>query len=85
MSPVREITADRLEARFKNAELLPRPAAAHSNLPQLPMPTKKESEEALIKQALEAAGGNKSKAAEILGISRRTLYRKLSSTDTGNP
>ena len=85
MSPVREITADRLEARFKNAELPPRPAAAHGNLPQLPMPTKKESEEALIKQALEAAGGNKSKAAEILGISRRTLYRKLSSTDTGNP
>lgn len=27
MSPVREITADRLEARFKNAELPPRPAA----------------------------------------------------------
>ena len=84
MSPVREITADRLEARFKNAELPQRPASTHGNFPQLPMPTKKESEEALIKQALKAAGGNKSKAAEILGISRRTLYRKLSSADPEN-
>lgn len=32
-----------------------------------------------IVQALEKAGGNKSKAARILGISRRTIYRKIES------
>jgi PAS domain S-box-containing protein len=31
-----------------------------------------------IIQALEKTGGNKSKAARLLGISRRTIYRKLS-------
>jgi two-component system response regulator HydG len=31
-----------------------------------------------ILQALEKTGGNKSKAARLLGISRRTIYRKLS-------
>ena len=34
------------------------------------------SPDAII-QALEKAGGNKSKAARILGISRRTIYRKM--------
>ncbi len=34
-------------------------------------------ERALVERALAAAGGNKSKAAEILGIHRRLLYEKL--------
>lgn len=32
-----------------------------------------------IRQALEEAGGNRAKAAEILGISRATVYRKMKS------
>ncbi|MCD6521353.1 sigma-54-dependent Fis family transcriptional regulator [Candidatus Calescamantes bacterium] len=36
-----------------------------------------EIEKELIFAALRKSGGNKSKAAEILGLSRRTLYRKL--------
>ncbi len=36
-----------------------------------------ETERALILQALEQAGGNQSKASEILGISRRTLINRL--------
>ena len=34
----------------------------------------------LIEQALEKCGGNRTKAAEMLGISRRTLQRKLAGT-----
>ena len=36
-----------------------------------------ESEKWIIRDTLSHCGGNKSKAAEILGISRKTLHRKL--------
>ena len=42
-----------------------------------PATTLADAEKQQILAALEATGGNKSKAAEILGISRRTLHRKL--------
>ena len=35
------------------------------------------NEKMLISRALEECGGNRTKAAEKLGISRRTLHRKL--------
>jgi two-component system response regulator AtoC len=38
-----------------------------------------EEEKARILSAIKAADGNKSKAAELLNMSRRTLYRKLDS------
>lgn len=34
-------------------------------------------EEEQIRRALAAAGGNKSQAAKLLGIDRKTLYNKL--------
>ena len=36
-----------------------------------------ETEKARILAALKEVGGNRSRAAQVLGISRRTLYRKL--------
>ncbi len=39
--------------------------------------TLEETEKAKILSVLESSGGNKTKAAETLGISRRTLHRKL--------
>ena len=37
----------------------------------------KDANEDLIRKALEKHDGNRKKAAEELGISERTLYRKL--------
>ena len=39
--------------------------------------TVKEAEKQLIARALKEAGGNRTKAATRLGMSRRTLHRKL--------
>jgi DNA-binding NtrC family response regulator len=42
-----------------------------------PVETLADVQEDQIRQVLKATGGNKSKAAQILGIERKTLYRKL--------
>lgn len=42
-----------------------------------PTETLADTEAEQIKKVLAAAGGNKSRAAKILGIERKTLYRKL--------
>ena len=36
-----------------------------------------EVERRYIKRVMQTAGGNKSLAAQILGLDRKTLYRKL--------
>jgi DNA-binding NtrC family response regulator len=43
----------------------------------IPVETLAEAETEQIRRVLAATGGNKSRAAQILGIERKTLYRKL--------
>ena len=47
-------------------------------------PTLEVIEQAYINWVLDAEGGNKSRAAEVLGIDPSTLYRKLSRYDAGS-
>ncbi len=56
-----------------------RPAAIRipENAAIEPLSTLKDMEREAIEQALDRVGGNRRKAAAILGISTRTLYRKL--------
>jgi len=42
-----------------------------------PLPTLADMERELILQALKSFGGDKEKAAQALGLSRRTIYRRL--------
>jgi DNA-binding NtrC family response regulator len=56
----------------------PAPAPGAANGPSLtPGMTVHEMEERLIVATLEAAGGNKTRAAEMLGVSLKTLHNKL--------
>ncbi len=68
---VREITT------FRNNEISTPPPAPPAQTPQAVPLSLAEAEKAQILAALEEARYNKSKAAERLGISRRTLHRKL--------
>ena len=56
---------------------LPKPAPASNPLSAAPAP-ELTPDPAAIRQALQVTGGNKTKAAQMLGISRTTLWRKLS-------
>jgi DNA-binding NtrC family response regulator len=61
-------------------ENLRRPQAAPGAAPSLTVPigtTVEEAEKTLIFQTLDFAGQNKTRAAEILGISLKTLHNKL--------
>lgn len=47
-------------------------------------PTLAEAEYAHILRALEFTGGDKTRAARILGIGRKTIYRKLEEMENPN-
>ena len=81
---------DILKARLDRRELPPPPVPPmeeeaewqgqedyEEHLPQETSLSVKRKEEDLIRQALEKFHGNRKKAAEELGMSERTLYRKL--------
>ena len=66
-APVAPLQED--EAEWQEQEEVPAPRESTLSL--------KATEEELIRQALEKNHGNRKKAAEQLGMSERTLYRKL--------
>ncbi len=66
------IKADALPERVRSA---PTPQLVSANLP--PNPSMEVIERAYIHWVLHAEGGNKTRAAEVLGIDPSTLYRKL--------
>jgi DNA-binding NtrC family response regulator len=65
------ILADRVDAEAVHQGL----TAMESR--EKPVETLADAEEDQIRRVLSATGGNKSKAAQLLGIERKTLYRKL--------
>ena len=68
-----EITPYDLDPRFFNQESSLNPASikVSSSL------SIEENEKRLLRNSLLQAGGNRTKAAELMGVSRRTLHRKL--------
>ena len=63
-----------LEAKFRGEA--PPPVAMVTATPANPYSVE-DNEKRLLKEALMKARGNRTKAAKLLGISRRTLHRKL--------
>lgn len=55
----------------------PGPPSGRAALAWLAAEAAEKAERAAIQEALEKTGGNRQEAAELLGIGRKTLYRKL--------
>ncbi|MCX8005901.1 MAG: sigma-54-dependent Fis family transcriptional regulator [Burkholderiaceae bacterium] len=78
-------TGERLEASDIRLEVNPRPPAA-GQLPFLPEGmTLDQYEQALIREALRRTGGNKSRAARLLGLTRNALRYRLSQMGIEDP
>jgi DNA-binding NtrC family response regulator len=66
-----------LEARHLPATVKPKAAATAPGMPVVPGATMEEIERYAILETLKATGGSTSKAAEMLGISTRTIQYRL--------
>jgi transcriptional regulator with PAS, ATPase and Fis domain len=58
-------------------DIAPQPLFDRSNGSEMALPSLEEAERRLIEEALKIFDGNRRQAAEALGISERTLYRKI--------
>lgn len=73
-----EVTEYDLDAKYQaSEEAIAQQAEAPVPLTGSPTLSKEENEKRLLRNALIKANGNRTKAAELMGISRRTLHRKL--------
>jgi len=80
LESIRRKLSDQLEGEkrsIQREEIEDSPIAITGRFPSL-----KETEDALIKEALKRAGGNQTIAAEMLGISRRALNNRLQRSKT---
>lgn len=71
---------ERLREQASTSRRESREALAGSLVPSAPAqtwPSLEEVEQRYIRKVLDATGGNKRRTADILGIARRTLYRRL--------
>ncbi|MEX2531964.1 MAG: sigma-54 dependent transcriptional regulator [Gemmatimonadota bacterium] len=67
--------------KVPSAKAVPGPEPLRSLFEAGGLPTLRELEARYVRHVLEHAQGNKRRAAALLGVSRRTLYRKLDSGD----
>ena len=75
-----EITSEDVAREAGGAALGTPPAAAGETLEDC----RREAEANAVQRALQRSGGNRSKAARLLGVSRRTLYNKLEELGLGS-
>lgn len=71
----KELTEYDLDPKYHNPP--EQSASALQALSSSPTLSKEENEKRLLRNALIKANGNRTQAAELMGISRRTLHRKL--------
>ena len=75
LSRVRQVVIELLAGRIDRDTVFEALTSMESR--DKPVDTLADVQEDKIREVLAATGGNKSKAAQILGIERKTLYRKL--------
>ena len=66
-----------LDPRFRSAPGKPAPGETASGAASAPNLSVEQNEKRILREALIKSRGNRTKAAELMGISRRTLHRKL--------
>ena len=66
-----------LDPRFRGAPASAPAAAGSPDSGQSPTLSVEQNEKRILREALIKSRGNRTKAAELMGISRRTLHRKL--------
>jgi transcriptional regulator of acetoin/glycerol metabolism len=49
----------------------------HDVIPEGDLPTLEQLESSYLLRVLSAVGGNKSRAAQVMGVDRKTLYRMI--------
>lgn len=72
-----EVSEYDLDPMYQVNAVAENPNLAGAGFASSPTLSKAENEKRLLRNALLKANGNRTKAAELMGISRRTLHRKL--------